>query len=216
MENLLQLYELKKDEIKKRVREFGKVWTRSERKIFAELCFCLCTPQSKAEVCDKVISKLEKNKLLFTGNKKQIRPFLNSVRFAKNKTDYIIKARDLFTKKGKLKLKKRIKIKKRIKSFNDIQELRDWLVKNVNGLGYKEASHFLRNIGLGKELAILDRHILKNLKKYRVIEEIPKSLTRKRYLEIEKKMKEFSKKINIPLAELDLLFWSKETGKIVK
>ena len=89
-------------------------------------------------------------------------------------------------------------------------------MKNVNGLGYKETSHFLRNIGLGKNFAILDRHILKNLKRYGVIKSIPKTLTRKKYLEIERKMKKFSEKIKIPLAELDLLFWSEETGEIFK
>jgi len=80
----------------------------------------------------------------------------------------------------------------------------------------KEASHFLRNIGLGKDLAILDRHILKNLKEYGVINEIPKSITKKVYIAIEDKMREFSKRINIPMDELDLLFWSKETGIIFK
>lgn len=97
-----------------------------------------------------------------------------------------------------------------------MRKLRDWLAKNVKSIGYKETTHFIRNIGLGKNLAILDRHILKNLKKHEVIEKIPRSLTKKRYLEIENEMKRFSKKIKIPLAELDLLFWSKETGKIFK
>jgi len=80
----------------------------------------------------------------------------------------------------------------------------------------KEATHFLRNIGLGKDLAILDRHILKNLNYYGVINELPKTLTKKKYLEIEDKMKKFSEEIKIPIDELDLLFWSEETGKIFK
>lgn len=210
MESLQNPYSLKKGDIRKRLEEFKEVWQQADKRIFAELCFCLCTPQSKAEVCDRAISKLEKNNLLFAGSMEQIRPFLSGVRFPENKTKFILEARKFFTKNGELE------IKETIQSFNNILGLREWLVKNVKGLGYKEASHFLRNIGLGEELAILDRHILKNLKKYKVIEEIPKTLTRKRYLEIEEKMKEFSKKINIPLAELDLLFWSEETGKILK
>jgi N-glycosylase/DNA lyase len=84
------------------------------------------------------------------------------------------------------------------------------------GFGLKEASHFLRNIGSEFDLAILDRHIIKNLLRYGVIDEIPKSLTKKQYLMIEERMKKFSKKIGIPLAELDLLFWSEETGEIFK
>ena len=203
-------YSLRKEAIKRRLEDFKKVWQQTDKRIFAELCYCLCTPQSKAEVCDRVITKLEKNNLLFVGSRKQIRPFLNLVRFPENKTEYIVEAREFFTEDRELK------IKERIKSFDNMQELREWLADNIMGLGYKEASHFLRNIGLGEELAILDRHILKNLEKYKVIEDIPKTLTRKKYLEIEKKMKEFSEKINIPLAELDLLFWSEETGKILK
>ena len=65
-------------------------------------------------------------------------------------------------------------------------------------------------------LAILDRHILKNLVVLGVIKEIPKSLTEKKYLEIEGKFEEFSKKINISMDELDLLFWSAEAGEVFK
>jgi N-glycosylase/DNA lyase len=95
--------------------------------------------------------------------------------------------------------------------------LREWLVKNVKGIGMKEAGHFIRNMGLSNnQLAILDVHILKNLKEFGIIEKIPKSLTKKEYLKIEDRMREFSKKIGIPLDELDLLLWSKETGFIFK
>ncbi|MDP2974084.1 MAG: DNA lyase, partial [Candidatus Diapherotrites archaeon] len=93
---------------------------------------------------------------------------------------------------------------------------RNRLAENVKGLGMKESSHFLRNIGLGEGLAILDRHIVRNLLRYGAIKEMPKNLGKKNYLLIEEKMRQFSKRIGIPLAELDLLFWSKETGKIFK
>jgi N-glycosylase/DNA lyase len=104
------------------------------------------------------------------------------------------------------------KIEKLVKNKNE----RDWLVRNVKGIGYKEASHFLRNIGLGEKFAILDRHVLKNLKLLEIIKEIPEFLSKKRYLEIENKMKNFADIIKIPLSHLDLLLWYKETGKIFK
>lgn len=83
-------------------------------------------------------------------------------------------------------------------------------------MGYKEASHFLRNIGKGQDLAILDRHILKNLKLLNVIEKIPDSMPPKKYLELEQTMREFSKEIGIPLDHLDIVLWYKETKKIFK
>ena len=95
-------------------------------------------------------------------------------------------------------------------------ELREWLVKNVKGLGYKEATHFLRNVGRNGGLAILDRHILRNLKRYGAIRSLPKILSRRHYLSIERQFMRFSERCGIPLDELDLLFWSMETGVIRK
>jgi len=210
LEQLLQSYEKRKDEIKKRLQEFKQVMKESEERIFAELAFCICTPQSKATVCWNSISSLVKNKFLYVGTEKEIRPFLNPIRFADNKAKHIISARNFFSENG------RLKIKEKLSQFENSSQLREWLVKNVMGLGMKEASHFMRNIGLFEDIAILDRHILKNLIEYDVISEIPKTLTVKIYLEIEQKMKEFAEKIKIPFTELDLLFWSKETGHVFK
>jgi N-glycosylase/DNA lyase len=119
-------------------------------------------------------------------------------------------ARDRFLIKGKLS------IKISLKSVRDIHAYREWLVRNIKGLGYKEASHFLRNIGFGNQFAILDRHILRNLVYLDVIQDIPASLSRSRYLQIEQKMAEFARNVRIPLAHLDLLLWYKETGEIFK
>ena len=209
IDELVKKYESKKEGIRKRLEEFKQIKELSNEEIFAELAFCLCTPQSKATSCWNAISALVKNNLLYTGDGSQIKPFLNAVRFNENKTKYIIEARELFLESGKFNLRDLINSK-------DPYDLRDWLVENVNGFGLKEASHFLRNVGVGERLSILDSHILKNLHRYNVIDELPKSLTEKKYLEIEVKMAEFAEKIRIPIDELDLLLWSEETGFIFK
>lgn len=103
-----------------------------------------------------------------------------------------------------------------LEMFSSPAAAREWLVENVKGLGYKEASHFLRNIGLGEELAILDRHILKNLLLLGVIAELPRSPTKRLYLEIEKEMAAFSSRTGIPMGQLDLLLWYKEAGEVFK
>ncbi len=211
MRELLSCYKAKKLTIKKRLADFQSTWKKADKKIFAELCFCLCTPQSKAVMCDKAISSLEETGVLFNGSFAQISPALkiNGVRFHNNKTRYIIEARNLFAKKN------RLCIKNKINTLN-IDETRGWLVKNVKGLGYKEASHFLRNIGQGKNLAILDIHILRNMLKLKIIKKIPKIISKKEYLSMEKNLERFSKKAGIPMDELDLLFWSMETGTVFK
>ncbi|MEM3078179.1 MAG: N-glycosylase/DNA lyase [Nitrososphaerales archaeon] len=210
LDQLIKAYQTKRDEIQRRLLEFKRILNESNERVFAELAFCICTPQSKATTCWEIISSLMRNGLLFKGNEEQIRPFLDAIRFGDNKAKYIVYARRFFTENSNLK------IKEKIQSFDNVFKLREWLANNILGIGMKEASHFLRNIGLGKDLAILDRHILKNLKEYGIINEIPKSISKKVYVDIEDKMREFSKRINIPMDGLDLLFWSKETGMVFK
>ena len=206
---LILEYGKKKGKIKRRLKEFKIVWNQPDDKIFSELCFCICTPQSRAVYYDKAISRLEGSRDLYGGGLKQIRAGLTAVRFPNNKARYIVEARRLFSDNGTIKIKDRIDTK-------NIYETRQWFADNVKGLGLKESSHFLRNIGFGSNLAILDVHILKNMARYNVISQRPKSITKTRYLSLEEKLKEFSKEINIPMDELDLLFWSSETGEIFK
>jgi len=192
------------------LQEFKQILERDDHDVFAELCFCLLTPQSSAKTCWAAVTRLKEKSLLLKGAPGELEPSLNDVRFNESKAKYIVQAREQFSKNGDLR------VKPHLRSFVNNYELREWLVENVNGLGYKEASHFLRNVGLGEEFAILDRHILRNLKDFGVLPEIPTSLTKKRYLEIEEKVRRFSREIGIPMGELDLLLWSKETGWIFK
>jgi N-glycosylase/DNA lyase len=210
MEDLLKAYKGKKTKIKERLLEFEEVWKESDERIFEEMAFCFCTPQSNAKLCFAAVDFLAKSGMLLRADEKKISRYLEGVRFPENKSRYIVEARRQFTDQFG-----RLRIKDKLHHHNPLV-LREWLVKNVKGLGYKEAGHFLRNIGMGGNLAILDRHILKNMVRYGVIKEVPKTLTRKKYLELEKKLREFSRKVGIPLAELDLLFWSQETGEIFK
>jgi N-glycosylase/DNA lyase len=206
---LKEFYNLKRKDILERLRDFKNVWNQDGNKIFVELCFCISTPQSKAEVCNEIIGQLERNRLLFKGEVNKIMPYLKKARFYKKKSRNIVEARKFFQDNSKIKLKGRLDI-------HNIKATREWLVGNIKGIGYKEASHFLRNIGLGENIAILDIHILRNLKKFGVISDIPKSISKKMYLDIENKFEKFSDRIKIPMAHLDLLFWSAATGKIFK
>ncbi|MFQ6084285.1 MAG: N-glycosylase/DNA lyase [Candidatus Aminicenantia bacterium] len=211
IEEIKKLYLSVENEIRSRLNKFNRIWkTGKEEEIFAELIFCILTPQSKAKSCWAAVENLLNKNVLLKGNKNQLVRELNEVRFKYKKAKYIIEARKQFSIDGK------VSIKSKIGQFSDAYDTREWLIQNVKGIGYKEASHFLRNIGFGEDLAILDRHILKNLKLLGVIERIPSSLSKRRYFEIEKKMKEFATKVNIPMSRLDLVLWYKETGEIFK
>jgi N-glycosylase/DNA lyase len=90
------------------------------------------------------------------------------------------------------------------------------LVENVKGLGWKEASHYLRNIGYF-DLAIIDRHILNNLREFKLLDEDgKKGLTKKRYLAIEEMLDIVADELEMEPGELDLYMWFRKTGKVLK
>ncbi len=211
MKDLLESYAYKKAAIKARLAEFKKVWRQPDEKIFSELCYCIMTANGSAKAALKAQRLLESTGALTKGGKKEVLKCLAGVRFRNNKTKYILQDRESLTENGKIRIRRLLD--------GDEVIVRAQVAKDhecFKGLSFKEASHFLRNIGKGDELAILDRHILRNLKRYGVIDEIPKALTPKKYLEIENKMASFAVRIGIPLDELDLLWWSEETGEIAK
>ena len=200
--HFLKGFESRKEKINSRLEDFSNIDKTDSGQIFEELAFCLLTPQSKAKNADQSIRNLVENNLLFYGTSEEIQNKLTGIRFHITKSKRIVDARKTF---ANFKF-----------DYSNIFVLRTEIAKSFKGIGYKESSHFLRNIGFGKDIAILDRHILKNLVKVNIIEEVPKTLTPKKYLEIEEKMRIFCQKIGINMAQLDLLFWSEETGEIIK
>ncbi|MGC8812055.1 MAG: N-glycosylase/DNA lyase [Candidatus Aenigmatarchaeota archaeon] len=207
MEELVKiLEELKKSEIskviEKRMKEFEENRGKTEEEIFKELCFCILTANFNAERSIRIQQEINDGFLFLDKDEleRKLREFGH--RFPRTRTNYIVEARKF---KGQLK---------RIMENLEGGELREWLVKNVKGLGYKEASHFLRNVGY-KNFAIIDFHILDVLARFKVIEK-PKVMTKKKYFEIENLLREIGKKVELSLAELDLYLWYLETKKVLK
>lgn len=211
IKDLLELYAKRESAIKARLHEFEEVWEASDGRIFEELCFCLLTANSSAELCIKAINKLRESNLLLRGSEEEIRRCLAECSYNyPGRAGYIVRTREYLQKELSFQ------VKRRIDSFQSAEEARDWLAESICGMGYKEASHFLRNIARGFELAILDKHVLRSLRHFGVIREVPNSIGKKQYLEIEAKMRSFSRAIGVPMGELDLLLWSRATGKILK
>lgn len=174
--------------------------------LFSELCFCLLTANSRASTAMKIQAMLGSQGFLEAGAQ-EIRQCIRALghRFHNKKTQYIIMARRHADKiEGVCRL-----------CSTDSMAARDWLVRNVKGLGYKEASHFLRNTGC-RSLAILDRHILGLLAEHGVIRDVPSHLSGRKYLEIEELFVSLAKDAGLKPAELDMLMWHMKTGSVLK
>jgi len=172
-----------------------------EEEVFGELCFCLLTANFNAERSIKIQEEIGDG--FFKLSRAKLAGKLKSMghRFPNKRAEFIVEARkhDI----GKIRA-----------MFPDGFVLREWLVRNVKGLGWKEASHFLRNVGY-LELAIVDFHIIDILADNGLIER-PKVLTKQKYLEIEDVLKGMASKLGMSLGELDLYLWYLETGKVLK
>jgi len=211
IEEVLDIHSSIKKGVEERLGEFAKIWeNETEENLFSELTFCLLTPQSKARMCWSSICTLKENNVLIDGSEEEVLDCLYGVRFKYKKAKYIVEVRELFKVDGK------VSVRKLIENGGSPFEIREWLVENVKGMGHKEASHFLRNVGKGSDLAILDRHILKNMKLIGIIESIPDSMPPKKYLELENILRQFSNEIGIPMDHLDIVLWYKETKEIFK
>ncbi len=207
---LLELYEARKAEIKARLAEFGQLWQRgTDEDIFKELCFCILTANTSAQMGIRVMEEV--GELVCTASLPELRDALKacSCRFYNMRSEFIVATRERLEEECPEGLKARLA------SFDDPHKRRDFLVRNVKGFGYKEASHFLRNIGF-KGYAILDKHIMRCLHEFGVVEETAPPKTRSAYLETEARMKGFAEEVGIDFDELDLLLWSRQTGKVLK
>ncbi|HYY48379.1 MAG TPA: N-glycosylase/DNA lyase [Thermoplasmata archaeon] len=211
LEPLKSEFAEKREQIEARLEDFRRMGSLPEERLFEELCFCILAVQSKARSADAALRDLIEADLLWPGRPRQVAAFLrHRTRFHNHKAAYIVRARDrFFPDNGPC-------LREALRGLGDSRAAREWLVREIDGLGWKEASHFLRNIGRGDGLAILDRHILRNLVRHGVIRGFPASLTAAKYLAIEERMRRFSESVEIPMAALDLLFWSRETGEIFK
>jgi N-glycosylase/DNA lyase len=197
-------YALHGEAIRLRLEEFRAV---PEERWFYEMCYCLLTPQSSARQCALVCEELER--LRFRDADFDPTALLRShhggyVRFHNTKAQRLRAARTQW-----------LDTLARIHGDLPDRHLRNTLAETVAGLGYKEASHFLRNIGRGK-LAIVDRHIIRNLIRLGVLPDWPKSISRRRYMEIEALFEDLARSVAIPMDELDLLLWRRETGFLLK
>lgn len=210
IEELRSSYEAKKPLIDERMSEFAEVYSQGDEAIFLELCFCIFTAGASARMGLSCIEAIKDVVLTATAEGLEA-CLVGKHRYPRARAGYIIHTRDYLQQEWDLQMRKLME------SFQDKLELRAFFAtsKGIKGIGYKEASHFLRNIGL-KGYAILDKHILRSLHEFGIIDSPNPPTSGKKYLEIEVKLKEFAGEIGIDFDHLDLVLWSNKTGEILK
>lgn len=212
LENLQASYRAKQNAIRTRLLEFQAIREHGgDDLLFEELVYCIFTAGCSARMGLNAIARVRKS--LPKGSHLKLETLLMGAhRYPRARAGYIVHTRNFLRGDCGLQLRTRLD------SFGeDTIARRDFFAANkgVKGIGYKEASHYLRNIGY-RGYAILDKHILNTLCEFGVITDPTPPTTKKKYLVIEELMREFAAEIKIDFDELDLLLWSNKTGEILK
>ena len=213
VESIRATHKARKKEIRKRLEEFREVWRKgSDARLFEELVFCIFTAGASARMGLRAVEAIRP--LLMEGKREEMTLALQHAgahRFPVERPGYIVITRSFLREHCDMALRKKLQ------SFADPIERRDWLAqeKQVKGLGYKEESHFLRNVGFSG-YAILDKHVMSCLTDLKVVDTPKPPGNRSRYLETEERLKFFARDIGIDFDELDLVLWSMKTGEVLK
>ena len=213
VERVVATHRARRKEIRRRLGEFEEVWRKgSDARLWEELAYCIFTARASARMGLDAVDAVRA--LLLDGEAEAMTAALKEAgahRFPVARPQYIVTTRNYFRAHFGMALRKRLR------SFRDPFERRDWLAqeKQVKGLGYKESSHFLRNIGV-KGHAILDKHVMRCLAEVGVVDSAKPPQTRKKYLDVERELIRFAKDIRVDFDELDLVLWSMKTGEILK
>jgi N-glycosylase/DNA lyase len=187
-----------------RVEEFKLNNIADEDVWFRELVLCVLTANSSFvsayKVLGYVMEEFDKGTYSFEQVLKE-----RGYRFYELKAKYL-----------KNLVKYRGRIKSWIKPLADRSQAlaREVLANEIYGIGMKEASHFLRNVGYF-DLAIVDKHVTRFSINSGLVRPF-KTLTRSRYLEIERKLKELAHQLGMSVGILDLFIWHIETGTVLK
>ncbi|HEX8651131.1 MAG TPA: N-glycosylase/DNA lyase [Pyrinomonadaceae bacterium] len=211
IEKIRATHRERRQQIRARLAEFREVWaTGSDALLWEELVYCIFTAGASARMGLRSIEAVRP--LLLEGSHEEMSVALSGVhRYPVARPGYIVITREYLRENCQMRLRERLE------GFTDPLARRDWLAREprIKGLGYKEASHFLRNVGFNG-YAILDKHILRSLHEVGVIESSQPPTTRARYLIVEERLKGFAEDLRIDFDELDLVLWSMKTGEILK
>lgn len=188
----------------------------SESTILKELTLCLLSSNVKYELACLYVSKMESSGLfskwinippkfselfeilnapvLFNG--KEVR-----YRFPKSKSKQLSELiYNIYNDKGALKSILR-------NSTNPINA-RNMIVTKCCGIGNKQSSMFLRNIGFTNKLAIIDTNIIDYLKQLDIIPSNLNPNTNKKYFQIEQSYFNYAYSKNYNIETLDFAIWS--------
>lgn len=219
LRNVIDEYEKIKHQLTQRV-----FWMdMTEGDLWSELCVCILSSNVPFESATSAFEHLRRKGLLekeyLLGNegatsilsKELSKPLylphrrdgnLRKYRFPRIKASHIVGAAQAIYIEGD-------SIKSLLSKSGSAYEARDFLTRRVPGIGLKQSSLFLRNIGYTRSLAIIDTHILNFLRTLELSQKMKttRSLSKERYKKLEKMLQALAGQLDAELSILDFAIW---------
>lgn len=173
------------------------------QEIWFELAFCIVSSQERtrnakfaAEVLAEKYDDLLKCSDTLAAVKSAFSERYISLRFQNRKSEHLASS----WKKFQMDCQVLVDIDT---AFETASEARRYLTQNFLGIGPKQASMLLRNVGWGEDLAIIDSHISRI--SWLIL---PDRSPTETYDSLESKLRTFARERSIKLEELDVILWS--------
>lgn len=214
-ENLLNAVAAICPDIQYRVQDFRKKY--DERSLWWELSSCILSSQVPYPLAIAAADEIDRKELLFRScsDKEWLEKKITGVltkplnvegkprayRFPIVRTRNLVQCHTIITNTKN-------SLTELIYSFDNANEARKWFVKYIPGIGPKQASMFLRNVGISYDLAILDRHVLNYMSKLGIYSGTKISIANlKQYYKHEAILQKHAYDLSCPVGLLDWAIW---------
>ncbi len=197
----------------------------SEGRLWKELCLCILSSRTRFELALAAVSSLERAGLLrrlrehpgevpYSVLEEALGPHpqrqgasTRSIPFWRTRAHQLVDASNRLYAAGHRGLKTRLH------ETGDAGDLRMQLMADVPGLGMKQASHFLQNVGFSDEFAVIDVHILSFLREeLMAVESEAEDLDESLYLELEQRIQRLAAANGLAVGLLDRIVWAMRSG----
>jgi N-glycosylase/DNA lyase len=194
----------------------------TEEELWQTLCLCILSSNVHYESAQSALSHLVDNGylginwIMETPNSENLiaeelsKPLYLPVRLDGSGRRYRfpnVRARNI-VQAARVLFSEKLLISKLLAIHDSERTVRDILVAKIPGIGLKEASHFLRDIGYSNNLAIVDSHVISFLAEINAISRAEvKMMNRSTYFELENILQKLCKEHNVSLSAFDMAVW---------
>ena len=206
------------DEVEDQLRKVGTARQRDERSLWNELVRCILSSQVSYEMAVAATQHLDKSCVLEYLRADSPRHFdtylagllsepieigckVRRYRFPRMRAGQLVGAWDIVHDRFG-------SVSAMINMGTSPLGTRKWLVQNVPGLGPKQASMFLRNIGISHDMAVLDRHTIRYMVLTGLCDKPPTGLSYLRsYEEHERNLRQYASGLGYAAGVIDWAIW---------